>query len=298
MASEAPKINVCRMPQQAGVSKAQDDWTGIIDTKERRRRQNRLNVRAYRRRKALKDTEHGCTSLDDPIRITTVSIRTKPQRQALLADTSQINSDTITSTETASPIILFPLSPDHQLLFLIEENVSRAILTNYYMYTLARSRFPASFTCIPMILPPPPPQHAYENPTSPIPPSLEPTEIQLTVPHPAWIDLFPMPQLRDNIILAFNEGTIDTDELCDDLVGPIFDEFCCVPSNDPAATATSQTNRLGLIAWSEPWDIGGWELTEECLKKWSFLLYGCETILQRTNGWRATRGEDPVLIST
>lgn len=46
--AEAPIVTLDRMPQQAGVRKAEDDWTGIINPTERRKIQNRLNQRRYR----------------------------------------------------------------------------------------------------------------------------------------------------------------------------------------------------------------------------------------------------------
>lgn len=41
-------IPLASMPQQAGVRTPQDDWTGVIDPKERRKLQNRVNQRLYR----------------------------------------------------------------------------------------------------------------------------------------------------------------------------------------------------------------------------------------------------------
>lgn len=38
-----------RMPQQAEVRFAEDDWTGSTDAAERRKRQNRLHQRLYRK---------------------------------------------------------------------------------------------------------------------------------------------------------------------------------------------------------------------------------------------------------
>jgi hypothetical protein len=47
-APESKVIALATMPQQAGVRTAEDDWTGVIDPKERRKLQNRLNQRRYR----------------------------------------------------------------------------------------------------------------------------------------------------------------------------------------------------------------------------------------------------------
>lgn len=42
-------IPLQRMPQQASVREARDDWTGVINRKERRKLQNRLNQRRFRK---------------------------------------------------------------------------------------------------------------------------------------------------------------------------------------------------------------------------------------------------------
>lgn len=47
--SQPPNIPVEPMMQQAAVRVPEDDWTGITNTAERRRLQNRLNSRLYRK---------------------------------------------------------------------------------------------------------------------------------------------------------------------------------------------------------------------------------------------------------
>ena len=47
--SQPPNILVEPMMQQAAVRVPADDWTGITSTAERRRLQNRLNSRLYRK---------------------------------------------------------------------------------------------------------------------------------------------------------------------------------------------------------------------------------------------------------
>jgi hypothetical protein len=46
--SDTQIIPLGRMPQQASVREARDDWTGVIDRKVRRKLQNRLNQRRFR----------------------------------------------------------------------------------------------------------------------------------------------------------------------------------------------------------------------------------------------------------
>lgn len=116
----------------------------------------------------------------------------------------------------------------------------------------------------------------------PCPPALQPTLLQRTVPHHPWIDLFPFPTLRDNILLQLRDGELDEDELCHDLV-----EVCHAPSE-----------RSGLIIWGEPWDGRGWEVTEEFVGKWGRvdLLKGCGELLEATNFWRGERGEERLVF--
>lgn len=48
LAPDSEAIPLAQMPQQVGVRKPEDDWTGVISQNERRKLQNRLNQRAYR----------------------------------------------------------------------------------------------------------------------------------------------------------------------------------------------------------------------------------------------------------
>lgn len=81
------------------------------------------------------------------------------------------------------------------------------------------------------------------------PQALCPTPIQRTISHHPWIDLWPIPRMRHNLLL--NAGNYDEDQLCNDLV-----EFRGL-----------MNEQSGLIVWGEPWDIWGWEVSET-LKNW------------------------------
>lgn len=75
-----------------------------------------------------------------------------------------------------------------------------------------------------------------------IPSNLQPTTLQRQIMHHPWLDLFPFPALRDNILRACNLFEMeDEDELCSAMVG-----WC----NSPGT-------RTGLIIWGEPWDPKG-----------------------------------------
>lgn len=125
------------------------------------------------------------------------------------------------------------------------------------------------------------PTYTSRTSTIAIPPSLEPTALQLTVPHERWIDIIPHARWRDNMILA--QGTFDEDELCEDCVGGLWGE-------------SSDNEPKGIAAWSDPWDVWGWEVSEGFFKKWGFFLAGCPDVLASSNKHRTARGEEPLVL--
>ena len=172
--------------------------------------------------------------------------------------------------------IILPLSADH-LITLLQFNVLRA--------SLANRRLISSFHNIPEDECSSAATHVLPSPSNPqtIPPSLHPTEMQRTVPHESWIDIIPHPVWRDNLILA--SGSFDEDDLWVDVVGGLFEGF-------PA----SEVEQRGLIAWSPPWHVSGWELSEGFWRKWGWSLKGCGDALEATNRWREKRGEEPLVF--
>lgn len=154
-----------------------------------------------------------------------------------------------------------------QLLTLIQFNVFRAFLKNtvslgFTMEWLESEEAVSPFCCA----------SNSESPTRPT--SLQPTLLQVTVPHHPWIDLIPHSSVRDNILYALKDDWDDS-ELCRDLV-----EFCQEPKE-----------QTGMIIWGEPWDPSGWEVTEGFLKKHAWTIMGCTELLMSTNYWRLKRGE-------
>ncbi len=102
------------------------------------------------------------------------------------------------------------------------------------------------------------------------------------MPHGDWIDLFPCPEGRDRAILA--AGTFDEDELWADCIGGLYEGF-----------PDDEIERRGIIAWSPPWDITGWEMSEGFLRKWGWLIRGLPGVIEATNRWRIERGEEPLV---
>lgn len=109
-----------------------------------------------------------------------------------------------------------------------------------------------------------------------LPTNLRPTVVQRSVPHHPWLDLLPIPQMRDNLVLA--QDTFDEEQLCLDMKG----------------TGSARTGSTGIIVWRDPWDSSGWEVTEAFAHSWTWAIWNCYDLLKSTNYWRAQRNEKPL----
>ncbi|KAK3373538.1 hypothetical protein B0T24DRAFT_623697 [Lasiosphaeria ovina] len=174
------------------------------------------------------------------------------------------------------PDLIFPLSPDHLFITIVQYNVLRGTITNMAILSLLDT-LPMECSAALHV------QTEYRNPGrgGTVPEALMPTELQRTVAHAPWIDTIPSPQLRDNLILL--DGQYDPDELCSDVMGGLFEGF-----NEAAVR--------GWILWKEPWDARGWEVSAGFARKWAFLLRGCTSVKAATNAWRESRGEEPLVF--
>ncbi|KAK9241846.1 hypothetical protein V1506DRAFT_556354 [Lipomyces tetrasporus] len=112
-----------------------------------------------------------------------------------------------------------------------------------------------------------------------VPQSLRPTVLQLIIPHHPWLDMFPIPTRRDNLVRAGD--LFDDEQLCIDIM-----KYC-----------GASPERTGLIVWGDPWDPYGWEVTEAFVKNWGWVIKGCHEIFKSTNYWRAQRVEEPLYFS-
>lgn len=180
----------------------------------------------------------------------------------------------VTLTDQTPHKVIFPLCPDH-LITLLQYNVLRATIINMKILEPLLTITSCSADTLNVLPEPSLPDQ--------IPPTLWPTKLQQTMPHEDWVDIVPHPQWRDNVLLAL--GTFDEDELWSDTMGGLFEGF-----------PQSEIERRGVIVWSPPWDVRGWEVTEGFWKKWGFLMKSCDDILEATNYWRRQRGEEPLVF--
>ncbi|KAI0101006.1 hypothetical protein GGR51DRAFT_337959 [Nemania sp. FL0031] len=279
--STTPRFQLAPMPQLAEAMSREDDWTGTKDAAARRRAQTRLNTRAYRKRKALATKAVASSAVAGAViqqealvecwdmKQQSVSIIPASRIKQLYNARKPLLPDKLRKEQLN---IFFPLCPDH-LITLLQFNALRAIAVNR---TLISGILVTPLDCGEETI------HVVPYPAKPelLPSTLLPTTLQQTVPHGDWIDMFPFPEGRDRLILA--AGTFDEDELWADCIGGLYEGF-----------PDDEIERRGIIAWSPPWDITGWEMSEGFLRKWGWLFEGLPGVLEATNQWRMQRGEEP-----
>jgi hypothetical protein len=171
---------------------------------------------------------------------------------------------------------LYPLSSDH-LLSLIYFSVFKALVSNMRLLSLDLELMETDTYQSPFV--------ELDRGTCSIdvgslPPDLQPTLIQRTVPHHPRMDIFPDPVVRDNIILS--QEKFKDYPFCMAILG--HDTW---RENDPS-------QRAGMVVWAEPSRVDGWEITDGFLAKWEWMLRGAERLERATNAWRRRRGLRPL----
>ncbi|KAJ6191598.1 hypothetical protein N7519_001619 [Penicillium mononematosum] len=285
--------------------------------KQRRKVQNRKNQRAHR----LRNREQGSVQTSRPFQIRRWRLDEPdegPSQDASSASKGAIPPrppHTHLNVPNPPPSIIFPLSTDH-LLHLVQYNVFRAFVSNKRtlntLLTGWTDKPPSPTTC--------PISGPYRDDTSVyplnpnIPLSLAPTRLQQTRLHSFWINLFPFPCVRDNLIRR--EGSFDHWELLQDLIGELMSATpaqkrqgtpLTITVSDPKTMWTppftagrdedeTTAGRKGLIVWGEPYDMRSWEATPGFLAKWSWAVERCDDLVESTNRWRLMRGEEPIRL--
>ncbi|KFA55956.1 hypothetical protein S40293_03989 [Stachybotrys chartarum IBT 40293] len=278
--SSEARIQLAPMPQLAEAMSRDDDWTGTKDAAARRRAQTRLNTRAYRKRKALAKKAQELTATAGTLVAseTLVECWDNEQQSVSTVPESRLkrlytpSNPLLPSRHRKQQLnVVFPLCPDH-LITLLQFNALRALAVNR---TLISGILTTPLDCDGEVT------HIVSYPAKPelVPSALLPTLLQQTVPHGDWVDLFPDPEGRDRLIRA--TGTFDEDELWADCIGGLYEGY-----------PDDEIERRGIVAWSPPWDISGWEMSEGFLRKWGWLFRGLPGVLEATNRWRVERGEE------
>jgi hypothetical protein len=111
-----------------------------------------------------------------------------------------------------------------------------------------------------------------------VPETLQPVQLQHQIPHDAMIDIIPHARLRHNVLRAIASQQLNAAEFSS-----------CLRAS--GALESGQWQRGGLVVWSSPDQLASWELSETFVKRFPYLLQGCEDLLASTNAWRSRRGE-------
>lgn len=115
-----------------------------------------------------------------------------------------------------------------------------------------------------------------------VPATLQPVQLQHQIPHDAMIDIIPHARLRYNILRAIATQQLNAAEFSS-----------CLRASGALESMQGHWQRGGLVVWSLPDQLDSWEVSEAFVRRFPYLLQGCEDLLASTNAWRIRRGERP-----
>ena len=263
----------------------QDDWSSVTNSAERRKRQNRLNQRAYRQLRLERYDQQGTKNNTDKKKLLQrLAPKEGPEADfkamasnspmLVVLKSPRIRRDVVEFIHKASAHWKLGNPKPDDLPMLTRVNVVDALFKNARALHISSEILAGNKYWSPFNLHGP----RLSDTTAPIPPSLNPTTLQMEVPHKIWVDLLPIPALRDNILRAIQAGEFEPRKLCKELL--------CNDLVDIGLASVSS-----LVIWGESWDAGNWEFGPNFFTKWGFLVRGCPEILETTNYWREKRGE-------
>ncbi|KAF4810758.1 hypothetical protein CGCSCA5_v010426 [Colletotrichum siamense] len=272
-----------------------ENWIVVASSTERRRQQNRLNQRA-RKKRHLERCEAAASNFNPESRLVAKDGIMSDGRTERDYDSKRGHSN-VHNTRHDWPLnyILLHCPKSHEkaavfvrsviascsingprpsnLPILARLNVINALAINALTLNFPFEKMYSDECISPFNIQGPRPQDAATLLLS-VPDGLRPTALQTTIQHHPWIDLFPIPVMRDNILRGIEAGTINKEELCGDMMR--------VEDADDAVAP--------FAVWGEAWDVRGWEISTAFLTKWGWLVQGCPEVLEATKFWRERRG--------